>query len=388
MDEEPVRTRLIAALGDIDADAWDTCAGADNPFVRHAFLAALEETRAVAPETGWLPQHLVVEDAGGALLAAMPCYLKSHSLGEYVFDQGWAEAYDAAGGRYYPKLQVAVPFTPVTGPRLLVRPDASRAELAAMLLEAGTALMTRRGASSLHLTFLPEGEAAYAADAGFLLRTDQQFHWHNRGYRSFDDFLADLASRKRKQIRRERRAVAEAGLCLDVIEGADIRESDWDAFFAFYTDTGARKWGRPYLNRDFFSLIGARMAHAIVLVLCFREARAIAGALHFRGGDTLYGRYWGCLEYHPALHFEACYYQAIDYAIAHGLQRIEAGAQGPHKIVRGYEPVRTWSVHRFADPRLHAAVADYLAHERTEVAAAMTALRRHLPYKARGRDTD
>ena len=387
MDDEGGRAQVVGSIRDIDAAAWDLCAGTDNPFIRHAFLSALEESGAVAPETGWLPQHLLVAETGGGLCAAMPCYLKSHSLGEYVFDQGWAEAYEAAGGRYYPKLQVAVPFTPVTGPRLLVRPDTARADLAATLLAAGTSLMARRGASSLHLTFLPEDEAAQAAAAGFLLRTDQQFHWHNRGYRHFDDFLADLSSRKRKQIGRERRMVRDAGLGIEIREGADIREADWDAFFAFYTDTGMRKWGRPYLNRDFFSLIGARMPEAIVLVLCHRDGRPIAGALHLRGGDTLYGRYWGCLEYHPALHFEACYYQAIDYAIAHGLRRIEAGAQGPHKIARGYAPVRTFSVHRFADPRLHAAVADYLAHERTEVAAAMAALSRHLPYKSRGRDT-
>ena len=381
MDEERVRTRLVDDIGTISAGDWDACAGADNPFLRHGFLSALEASGAVAAETGWLPQHLVLEDPGGGLLAAMPCYLKGHSLGEYVFDQGWAEAYEAAGGRYYPKLQVAVPFTPVTGPRLLVRPDAPAADLQRALLEAGSALMVRRRASSLHLTFLPESEAARARDAGFLLRTDQQFHWHNRDYGSFDDFLATLSSRKRKQIRRERRATRESGLHIVIREGRDIRESDLDAFFAFYLDTGARKWGRPYLNRHFFSLVHDRMPDSMLLVFALRDGEPIAGALNFRGAEALFGRYWGCFDYHPFLHFELCYYQAIDYAIAHGIRRVEAGAQGPHKIPRGYEPVRTWSAHRFADPRLHAAVGDYLAHERTEVSAAMTALRRHLPFR-------
>ncbi|RMD87122.1 MAG: GNAT family N-acetyltransferase, partial [Alphaproteobacteria bacterium] len=298
-----------------------------------------------------------------------------------VFDQGWAEAYDAAGGRYYPKLQAAVPFTPVTGPRLLVRPGAQRPEQEEILLAAAIALMEHRGASSVHLTFLPESEAERAHAAGFLQRTDQQFHWHNRGYRSFDDFLGSLSSRKRKQIRRERRAVRESGLEFEIREGREIGESDLDAFFAFYLDTGARKWGRPYLNRRFFSLLRAQMPESLLLTLACRAGRPIAGALHLRGGNTLYGRYWGCLEHHRFLHFELCYYQAMDYAITHGLQRVEAGAQGPHKIARGYEPVTTYSVHRFADPRLHAAVADYLVHERKEVAAAMAALSRHLPYR-------
>ncbi|MFQ5346978.1 MAG: GNAT family N-acetyltransferase [Rhodothalassiaceae bacterium] len=384
MDEERIAAEVLTGIGAVAADEWDACAGGDNPFLAHAFLSALEESGAVAAETGWLPQHVILRAAAGRLRAAMPCYLKSHSLGEYVFDQAWAEAWERAGGRYYPKLQIAVPFTPVPGPRLLVRPRARRPEQEEVLLAAAIALMEQRGVSSVHLTFLPESEAVRARQAGFLLRTDQQFHWHNRGYRSFGDFLASLASRKRKQIRRERRAVRESGLDIETRVGRDIRESDLDAFFAFYLDTGRRKWGRPYLNRHFFSLLRERMADAMLLTLACRHNRPVAGALHFRGGETLYGRYWGCLEHHPFLHFELCYYRAIAYAIEQGLARVEAGAQGPHKIARGYEPVTTYSAHRFADPRLHAAVADYLVHERAEVAAAMAALSHHLPFRKSG----
>ncbi len=311
----------------------------------------------------------------------MPCYVKSHSRGEYVFDRGWAEAYERVGGAYYPKLQVAVPFTPVTGPRLLVRAgsqaDTVRAALAAGLVE----LCGQLEASSVHVTFLPEAESRFLATQGFLQRTDQQFHWENAGYAGFEDFLSALAARKRKTIRRERKQALEAGISVHWLTGSDLTEGVWDAFFDFYMDTGSRKWGRPYLTREFYSLVGEKMRDRILLVMAKRAGRWIAGAINFIGGDTLYGRHWGAVEQHPFLHFEVCYYQAIDFAIARGLARVEAGAQGEHKLARGYLPVTTYSAHFIADPALRRAVADYLAHERAYVAAAGAELAELAPFR-------
>ncbi|MFG1358250.1 GNAT family N-acetyltransferase [Xanthobacter pseudotagetidis] len=362
--------RVLTALSQIAPEDWDACAAGGaarpEPFLSHAFLSALEEAGCASARTGWMPQHLVVDGADG-IAAVAPCYLKSHSQGEYVFDHGWADAFERAGGDYYPKLQLAVPFTPVTGRRLLTRDpgdEGSRAALAAGIAE----LMRLREASSAHVTFATEGEWEELARQGFLQRTDRQFQWLNQGYGSYDDFLAALASRKRKTLRKERREALEGGITIEWLTGADITQAAWDAFFAFYQDTGARKWGRPYLNRRFFSLVGARMADAVLLVMAKRAGRYIAGALNFIGPDALYGRYWGAIEEHPFLHFEVCYHQAIDFAIARGLARVEAGAQGEHKLARGYLPATTFSAHLIAHPGLRRAVAQFLEQERTAVA--------------------
>lgn len=356
----------------------------NNPFISHAFLSSLEDSGAVGGRTGWTPLHLVVEGADGTVRAVAPCYGKSHSLGEYVFDHGWAEAFERAGGRYYPKLQVAVPFTPATGRRLLVRPGAG-AETARRGLVAGLRALRREiDASSVHVTFLPQEEWHFLAEEGFLLRTDRQFHWANEGYQTFEDFLAALSARKRKAIRRERRDALAAGITVELLTGSDLTEAHWDAFFAFYQDTGSRKWGRPYLPRAFFSLVGERMADRILLVMARRDGRYIAGALNFIGENTLYGRNWGAIEHHPFLHFELCYYQAIDFAIRHGLARVEAGAQGEHKLARGYRPTLTYSAHDIAHPGLRRAVADYLERERAAIAAEVEVLAEELPYRHSG----
>ncbi len=323
--------RIAARLGEIPAKDWDRLANPPglpfDPFISHAFLKALEDAETVSRRTGWLPQHVVVEEAG-AIVGVMPCYLKSHSRGEYIFDYGWAEAYERAGGRYYPKLQCAVPFTPVPGRRLLVgnTPDAARRER--LLLSAAIELARARDVSSLHITFLTEAQWQRAGTAGMLQRTDKQFHWSNAGYDSFAAFLASLASRKRKAIRKERAEALSAGIEIERVTGSAITEAHWDAFFAFYMDTGGRKWGSPYLNRRFFSLLGAAMADRCLLVMAKRDGRYIAGALNLIGSDCLYGRYWGAIEHHPCLHFEVCYYQAIEFAIENRLARVEAGAQG------------------------------------------------------------
>ncbi len=364
--------RVKDAMADIAPAAWDACANPDpgsyNPFLDHAFLNALEASRCACARTGWHPQHLVLENAAGSLLGAMPLYLKSHSRGEYVFDHGWANAFEQAGGSYYPKLQSCVPFTPVTGRRLLTAPGTDAAAVERALLGGAVELVRLHEASSLHVTFLPEQEWQRNGDRHILQRTDQQFHWFNENYGSFDDFLAGLASRKRKAVKKERREAVASGIGFEHLQGSDITEAHWDAFFAFYQDTGSRKWGTPYLNRRFFSLIGEAMPERILLILCKRAGRYIAGALNFIGGDALYGRYWGALEHHPFLHFETCYYQAIDYAIAHGLGRVEAGAQGEHKLARGYLPQTTYSLHFLAHPGLRRAVADFLENEREAVA--------------------
>lgn len=374
-------TRLldrIAAIGETD---WNRCAGTANPFVSYAFLDALEESGCVGAETGWLPQHLALTNAEGRLEGVMPLYLKSHSQGEYVFDHGWAEAFMRAGGRYYPKLQCCSPFSPVTGPRLLTAPGADIADTRKALASAAVQAVQELDVSSLHVTFPTEDEWKLMGEVGFLLRIDQQFHWHNGGYGAFDDFLSALTARKRKAIRRERRDALANGISVEIMSGKDIRECHWDAFYAFYMDTGMRKWGRPYLNREFFSLLGARLPDAVVLMMAKREGRYVAGALNFKGADTLYGRYWGAVEHHPFLHFELCYYQAIDYAIVHGLRTVEAGAQGPHKIARGYLPTPTFSAHWIAHPGLRDAIADFLNRERQLITADMASLGDYGPFK-------
>ena len=373
--------RVVSRIDEVEAADWDACAGPDNPFITHAFLKALEDSGSATADTGWLPQHLLLEDSGGTLIGGMPCYLKSHSQGEYVFDHGWADAYERAGGRYYPKLQASIPFTPVTGKRLLVRPGAEQKEREALLLQAALQVADRLGVSSLHITFPTRAEWRLAGELGFLQRTDQQFHWRNENYRSFDEFLAALISRKRKAIRKERREALAGGIEIEWVTGSDLTEAHWDAFFAFYMDTGSRKWGMPYLTRACFSLLGQTMADRILLVLAKHSGRYVAGALNVIGPDALYGRYWGGLEDHPFLHFEVCYYQAIEFAIAHKLGRVEAGAQGAHKLARGYLPSETYSAHYIADPGLRRAVADYLKRERRAVAREIALLGEESPYR-------
>jgi predicted N-acyltransferase len=378
MDE--VAIRIVSALAEVPAATWDTLAGATNPFVCHAFLSALEESGSATAKTGWQPVHLLMEE-DGVPVGAVPAYAKSHSQGEYVFDHGWADAFERAGGAYYPKLQVSVPFTPATGPRLLVGdgPDADRRRT--LLARALGTVGDRLGTSSVHATFLDEADRAAFAEAGWLARTDQQFHWFNAGYGTFEDYLATFRSDKRKQVRRERREAVEGGVEIRQLTGGDLSETAWDAFFAFYMDTGSRKWGRPYLNRRFFSLIGERMADRVLLVMAYRSGQPIAGALNLIGADALYGRYWGATEPQPFLHFELCYHQAVDYAIAHKLARVEAGAQGDHKLARGYVPVTTHSAHYISDTNFRRAVETYLKRERAEVERMAEALADMTPYR-------
>jgi uncharacterized protein len=374
--------RVASSILDVPAAGWDACAGS-NPFTSRAFLAALEQSGSATAETGWLPQHVLLEDAGGGLLGCMPCYLKSHSQGEYVFDHGWADAYMRAGGRYYPKLQASVPFTPVTGRRLLVRLGKETAEREALLFQAAVQIASRLGVSSLHVTFLTRDEWLLAGKLGLQQRTDQQFHWQNAGYASFEDFLGALAARKRKAIKRERREAVSEGIEIEWVTGGDLTEAHLDAFFDFYIDTGSRKWGSPYLTRECFSLLRQSMADRVLLVLAKRGDRYVSGAFNIIGDDALYGRYWGGIEHHPFLHFEVCYYQAIDFAIQHKLARVEAGAQGAHKLARGYLPSETYSAHYIADPGLRRAVADYLKRERREVARQIALLSEEAPYRRR-----
>jgi predicted N-acyltransferase len=372
----PVTARIGEGVRSFDAAEWDACAGGGNPFVSHAFLSALEESGSATAQRGWQPVPIAIDGPDGRLAAVIPAYAKSHSQGEYVFDHAWADAWQRAGGDYYPKLQIAVPFTPVPGPRLLARDPA----YAAALIGAAEALVAQHGLSSAHATFIADADRAMFEAAGWLLRSDRQFHWSNDGYATFDDFLEALASRKRKAIRKER-AAAVAGLTIEHVTGAALTEAHWDAFWHFYQDTGSRKWGRPYLSRRFFSLLGERMADKVLLILAHRDGKPIAGALNLIGSDTLYGRYWGATEEVPFLHFELCYYQAIDAAIARGLARVEAGAQGGHKLARGYVPVATWSAHFIPDPGFRAAVADYLAAERRAVEHDIEALIEMAPFK-------
>lgn len=383
-DAEDMIVKVAGGIGAIAPEHWDACANPDaaryDPFVSHAFLDALERSGSVGAGTGWHPQHLVLETPSGDVAGVLPFYLKTNSQGEYVFDHAWADAIERAGGQYYPKLQAAVPFTPVPGRRFLVRPGPGAKEAERFLAGAAVAVAERIEASSVHVTFLSEGEWKRMGTGGYLRRTGQQFHWKNAGYATFDDFLATLSSRKRKAIRKER-AEAQANVEIVRVTGRDITEAHWDAFFAFYMDTGMRKYGRPYLNRAFFSLLGAALAERCLLVFARRGDQFVAGALHLIGEDCLYGRYWGETEYHPFLHFELCYYQAIDYAIAHGLYRAEAGAQGGHKLARGYLPETTYSLHWIADPRLEAAVARYLAGERREIETVNAVLRARGPFR-------
>ncbi|HYE28726.1 MAG TPA: GNAT family N-acetyltransferase [Allosphingosinicella sp.] len=371
-----ILARLGRGVASFEPADWDRCAGRADPFISHAFLSSLEESGSATPGTGWQPVPIAIDGGDGRPAAIAPAYVKSHSQGEYVFDHGWAAAWERAGGDYYPKLQIAVPFTPVPGRRLLT----DREELALGLISAAEAVVRRHGLSSAHATFIADREVALFERAGWLIRIDSQFHWHNRGYADFEDFLGALSSRKRKSIRRER-ATALAGLEVAHLTGAAITEADWDAFWAFYQDTGSRKWGRPYLTRPFFSLLGERLAERILLVFALRNGRPVAGALNLIGDDALYGRYWGTAEEVPHLHFEICYYQAIEAAIARGLARVEAGAQGPHKLSRGYVPVPTWSAHYIADPGFRHAVADFLAAERTAVAREIGALAEMTPFR-------
>jgi uncharacterized protein len=394
------RVTAVNAIGEIEALSWDACAqaqpicehrrtgaaltdqdGVINPFVSHGFLWALEASKSVGAQSGWRVQHVLVHDANGTLVAAAPCYLKSHSRGEYVFDYGWAEAYAHAGGSYYPKLQVAVPFTPATGPRLLMRGGPQADDLRRVLAAGLVDLCRIDSASGVHVTFATEPEYRFLGSLGFLQRMDQQFHWENQGYQSFDDFLAALASRKRKTIRRERHDALQNGISVHWLTGRDLTEDIWDHFFAFYMETGSRKWGRPYLTRPFFSLVGETMGDRVLLVMAKRAGRWIAGAINFIGSHALFGRHWGAVEHHPFLHFELCYYQAIDYAIARKLPRVEAGAQGEHKIARGYMPVTTYSAHYIADPALRRGIDDYLKRERAYVTAAGTELAAAGPYR-------
>jgi len=367
-------------IQDIPAQDWDACVRADEPFARHAFLSALEESTCVHPQNGWLPQHLVLRGEDGSVRGCAPLYLKSHSYGEYVFDWSWADAYERAGGRYYPKLLSAIPFTPVNGHRLLMHPDANmqdRQKLLAHMIEHAQEL----GVSSLHINFARKDEWQDMQAKGMLGRIGHQYHWTNHDYNDFDDFLSRLSSRKRKAIRKERKSITESDIQIHVLNGSDIEEHHWDAFYDFYMDTSGRKWGHPYLNRDFFGLIGQKMADTIVLVLAVQGERIVAGALNLKGSETLYGRYWGCLEDYRFLHFEACYYQAIDYAIAHKLKRVEAGAQGQHKIQRGYLPVETYSAHWLRDAGFKRAVQDFLDHDKQVNALEMRELAKLSPYK-------
>ena len=365
--------RLAPGVAALDPAAWDRLAGGD-PFLSFAFLAALEQSGSVGPGTGWSPAPILIEGEGGAIIAAAPAYLKSHSQGEYVFDHGWADAFARAGGSYYPKLQIAVPFTPVPGARLLG--SAPR-----QLLAAAEAVVVQNGLSSAHITFLDEAGAAACAERGWLMRDGLQYHWLNREYDGFDDFLAALTSRKRKAIRKER-AAARAGLEFRALRGAAIGAAEWDAMWAFYQDTGSRKWGHPYLTRDFFARIAATMGESLLLFLACRDGRPIAGALNFVGADTLYGRYWGCSEDVPFLHFELSYYQAIEWAIANRLTAVQAGAQGEHKLARGYQPVLTRSAHYIADPGFRQAVAAFLDGERVAVAQEAAWSRAAMPYRS------
>ena len=377
--------RIAGRAAEIGEAAWNACANPEgladpHPFTRYEFFAACEESGSATARTGWRPVHMVIEH-DGRIVGLLPSYLKNHSQGEYVFDSAWADALERAGGDYYPKLQCSVPFTPVTGPRLLVAPGADVAAVREALLATGATAVRELKASSLHITFLTEAEWRAAGAIGYLQRTDQQFHWENRGYQSFDQFLTELSSSKRKNLRKERAAVREAGVEFDWLTGRDITEAHWDIFFEFYMDTGGRKWGRPYLTREFFSRVGATMSEQIVLVFARRGGRAVAGALNFAGGGVLYGRNWGCTEFVPFLHFETCYYQAIDYAIQNGLKKVEAGAQGAHKLLRGYMPAPTYSAHYIAHEGLRRAVDSYLKREREAVAEHIEELAERGPFR-------
>jgi len=404
MASSEITLEAVPSADDVSPDEWDACAnprpgrsgpnGGDmlaagscenskpyyNPFVSHAFFSSVEASGSAIARTGWRPRHLIAK-VDGKVAGIVPCYLKSHSQGEYVFDRGWADAYERAGGRYYPKLQCSVPFTPATGPRLLIRADADQKQIGTALASGLVALCGISKASSAHVTFAREFEWKFLAEHGFLQRTDQQFHWHNQGFATFDDFLGSLNSRHRKAIKRERREAVAGDITIHWLTGREITEDAWDAFFAFYMETGSRKWGRPYLTRTFFSLVGESMSEDVLLVMAKRSGRWIAGAINFIGSDTLFGRNWGAIEHQPFLHFEVCYYQAIDFAIQRKLAVVEAGAQGEHKLARGYLPQTTYSAHYIADPGLRRAIADYLKRERAYVAEAGRELSEMGPFR-------
>ncbi|MEM6670236.1 MAG: GNAT family N-acetyltransferase [Pseudomonadota bacterium] len=394
MSDATFSVNVMREIAEIPADAWDACAAPEtadggrplNPFLTHRFLSALEESRSVCAREGWSPHHLVLENEAGSVLGVMPLYVKTHSQGEFVFDYGWADAFMRAGGDYYPKLQCAVPFTPVMGRRLLARADAGVPEgtIELGLLEGARQMAVQNSLSSIHLTFCTRGEWDRLGAAGLLQRQDQQFHWENHDYADFDGFLAALASRKRKQIRKERETAASSGVEIVRLTGDQIQPEHWDAFWEFYQDTGARKWGSPYLSRSFFDIAQRDLRDDILLVMCRREGRWVAGALNFIGRETLYGRYWGCAEDHPCLHFEVCYYQAIDAAISMGLKTVEAGAQGAHKLARGYVPTPTYSLHWIAHPGLRNAVETYLEREREAVNEEIEFLSDRAPFKKTG----
>ncbi|MGR3622296.1 GNAT family N-acetyltransferase [Pseudophaeobacter sp.] len=387
MDQKPIEIRVLGSLSQIAAEDWDACAcpevaqgtRAIDPFTTYRFLHALEQSGSVGAGTGWQPQYLTAY-LDETLIGCAPLYAKTHSQGEYIFDHNWAHAYEQAGGRYYPKLQIAVPFTPATGRRLLVRPGYDAIGQSA-LVQGAVQLATDNQVSSLHVTFCTAEEARVGAEMGLMHRVSQQFHWSNPGYVNFDAFLAELSSRKRKNIRKERAQAQGFGGDICSYTGAELRPEHWDAFWAFYQDTGSRKWGRPYLTREFFAILHETMAEDLHLILAERDGYPVAGALNFIGRDVLFGRYWGCLEHHPCLHFEMCYYQAIDFAIAHGLARVEAGAQGEHKLARGYLPVETHSLHWLGDPGFADAVARYLEAERTAIADEVEVLTSYGPFR-------
>ena len=384
------QARILHDISECAPDTWNALANPSDrphhPFVRHEFLAALEQSGSVGKAAGWQPFHLLLEPEAAeegeepAPLGAVPLYLKSHSQGEYVFDYGWADALQRAGGRYYPKLQCSIPFTPATGPRLLVGPNNPDRE--ALLLDALAQVADEVGVSSLHITFMDKPLWQVAGQRGYLQRMDQQFHWYNAGYGCFDDFLGELASKKRKNLKRERRDALANDISIEWVTGNDLTEAHWDAFYRFYLDTGSRKWGSPYLTREFFSRVSETMAEDILLILCKRAGSYVAGALNFIGGDTLYGRNWGCLEHHPFLHFETCYYQAIDFAIDRGLMKVEAGAQGGHKVARGYLPQPTYSAHWIGDERFRAAVEAYLEREREHVSEDIAFVETQTPFRS------
>ncbi|MEE2998223.1 MAG: GNAT family N-acetyltransferase [Pseudomonadota bacterium] len=380
---ETVTVKILSSLSDVSAENWDDCAGPENPFVSHGFLKTLEDSSAACAETGWMPQHVVIEDPKGGLIGAAPCYLKNHSHGEYVFDWSWADAYERAGGHYYPKLQVAVPFSPVTGPRLLVRNGEDQTHIRQMLTSGLLELAKQHGVSSLHITFMQEEESKTLGEMDLLQRRGQQFHWHNQNFENFEGFLASLNSRKRKMIRRERKA-ANAAVDIEVLTGDDLTEQHMQAFYHFYLNTVDRKWAHAYLNIEFFHMLRERMAQNIVLIMASHDGDYVAGALNLRGPDTLWGRNWGCSERFKMLYFEACFYRGIEFAIENGLSKVEAGAQGPHKISRGYLPSPTYSAHWIRDEGFRRAVADFVDRERRGVEHEMSSLSVLSPFKRSG----
>lgn len=372
--------KTLQSISDISEADWNNCLEDDHPFARHEFLKALEDSGSVSAETGWMPYHLVLWEKD-KIVGVAPMYVKGHSQGEYVFDHNWAHAYERAGGRYYPKLQLSIPFSPVTGPRFLAPQGPEQKARKLLLAKGAKEIAVKLGLSSVHITFHDEIDAPLMEDSGYLLRTGEQFHWINEEYKDFDDFLSNLSSRKRKAIKKERKEANSQDLEFELLQGADINEEHWDAFFQFYIDTGNRKWGTPYLTRSFFSQIGQSLGSSIVLFMIKRDGRYIAAALNFKSEDCLYGRYWGCIEEHRFLHFETCYYRAIDYAISHGIKRVEAGAQGPHKLARGYLPTKTYSAHWMQDPGFQDAIEEFLKAETRDMNAEIKYLSEHSPFK-------